>query len=222
MEGYSMRLDGKSKELVGVFAICTVLMVSGLFSFDTRLARFISEQIGAAFLFSKPVSSMPDLMLPLVCIITGTSWAALLYMKRKSVQGRLAGFFEYMGSALPLAYLLKTALKDIFGRTNTRFWLLHPHQLAFHWFQGGGNYSSFPSGHMVIFTVMMLGISRNFPRLRLVCAGALLALALALLITQYHFLSDIAAGISVGILADLLARAGLSMWHRLVATRPRG
>ncbi|MGC8494692.1 MAG: phosphatase PAP2 family protein [Syntrophobacteraceae bacterium] len=215
-----MRLDGNSKALAGIFAICTALMVSGLFSLDTRLARFIFEEVGAAFLFSRPVSNMPDLILPLVCIITGTSWAALLYMRRKSVQGRLAGFFEYMGSALPLAYLLKSVLKDAFGRTNTRFWLLHPHQLGFHWLQGGGDYSSFPSGHMVIFTVLMLGIGRNFPKLRLLCVGALLALALALLVTQYHFLSDIAAGVCVGILADLLARRGLPMLHRMVAPRP--
>ncbi len=216
-----MRSDGKSKALSGIFAICTVLMVSGLFSLDMRLARFISEQVGTAFLLSEPISNMPDLILPLVCIITGTSWAALLYMRRKSVQGSLVGFFEYMGSALPLAFLLKSILKWIFGRTNTRFWLLHPHQLAFHWFQGGGNDASFPSGHMVIFTVLMLGIGRNFPKLRPLCMGALLILALALLITQYHFLSDIAAGVCVGMLADMLARRGLPMLHRMVAPRPR-
>lgn len=215
MEGYSMRLDGKSKELVGVFAICAVLIVSGCFYLDTRLARFISEVVGAGFLFSRPIANMPDCLFSLVCTLTCMSWAARLFLSLQPAWRRYAQFVEYLGSALPIAYVMKTALKDVFGRTNTRVWLLHPNLLAFHWFRGGADSAGFPSGHMAIFTVLMLGISRYFPRLGRPCAGLLLALALALMITQYHFLSDVAAGVSVGVIVDLLIRWGLSFLHRL-------
>lgn len=216
-----MRLDGKSREIAGIFAICAVLILSGCLYLDTRLARFVSEEVGARFLFSTPVSNIPDCLFSLVCAMTFLSWAARLYLRRKPALRRYAEFLEYLGSALPMAYILKSALKDVFGRTNTRVWLLHPGQLMFHWFQGGGNFSSFPSGHMAIFTVMTLGISRYFPRLRQPCTGLLLALALALMITGYHFLSDVAAGVSVGVIVDLLVYRGLSFLHPLAGGQGR-
>lgn len=63
-------------------------------------------------------------------------------------------------------------------------------------------------------TALMLGVSRYFPRLRLVCAGLLFILALALIMTQYHFFSDIVAGVYLGLIVDLLTYRGLSLLHR--------
>lgn len=216
-----MGLTGKSRGLAALFAICTVLTVSGCFYLDTRIAGFITHALGDGFLFSQPVSNMPDFLLPLVCILTFASWTSRLWLLRKPARQRYAELFEYVGSALPLAFVMKSVLKEVFGRVDTRVWLLHPHALAFHWFEGGGNYSGFPSGHMAIFTVLALEIGRSFPRLRLPCAGLLLALALALMITQYHFLSGIAAGVLVGALADLLARRALALLHRRVGCQRR-
>jgi membrane-associated phospholipid phosphatase len=66
---------------------------------------------------------------------------------------------------------------------------------------------------MAVFTVLMLGIGRYFPRLRSVCAGLLFALALALLVTQYHFFSDIVAGACLGLIVDLLTWRGLTYFR---------
>jgi membrane-associated phospholipid phosphatase len=204
-----MRLGTKSRQIVGVFAICGLFILSGYFYLDARLAVFITQIVGKRFLFSKPISNLPDFLLSLVCAVTCFSWAGRLYLSQRQDARIDSQFLEYMGTALPLSFVLKTILKDFFGRTNTRVWLLHPDLTGFHWFHGGGDFSGFPSGHMAIFTVLMIGISRYFPRLRLLCAASLLALAAALLITQYHFLSDIAAGVLVGVLTDMLVQEGL-------------
>ncbi|MDR3556712.1 MAG: phosphatase PAP2 family protein [Syntrophobacteraceae bacterium] len=214
-----MRFDRRAKQIVGIFAICGVLTVSGHLYLDIRLARFIRAVVGDDFLCSSPISKIPDLLFSMVCSLTCMSWAARLYLSTKEDGVRTREFLEYVGSALPVAFLLKTILKDVFGRTNARLWLIHPCPLGFHWFHGGGSLSGFPSGHMVVFTVLMIGIGRYFPRWRTFCPWLLLALALALMITQYHFLSDIAAGVLLGVIVDLVIGRGLPFLRYLAGRK---
>ena len=192
------------------FVVCAALMICGILYLDVRLAEFVSEKAGVDFLLSEGVSNLPDLLLILVCAITVVSWTVRLYLARKWPKSRILNFLELIGLSVPFTYVLKDLLKDLFGRTNTRIWLLHPDLLGFHWFQGGGDFASFPSGHMAVFTVLMLGIGRYFPRLCPVCAGLLFVLALALIVTQYHFFSDIVAGAYLGVIVDLLTWRGLA------------
>jgi len=201
------------KNVVGGFVVYPALIIFGCLYFDTRLAEFVSEKVGLGFLLSEEVSNMPDLLFVLVCAITAVSWIGRLYLSQKSTMKWDPSFLEFIGCAIPLAFLLKTILKGLFGRTTARLWLLHPDQFGFHWFHGGGEFSAFPSGHMAVFTALMLGIGRYFPRLRPVCAGLLFVLALALIVTQYHFFSDIVAGFYLGLLVDLLTCRGLSLLH---------
>jgi membrane-associated phospholipid phosphatase len=213
-----MRLDRKSKQTVGIFAICIVVIVSGHLYLDIWLARFLRAVVGDDFLCSSPIAKMPDILFSMVCSLTCMSWAARLYLSTKENGVSTREFLEYVGSALPVAFLFKTISKDLFGRANARLWLTHPGPLGFHWFHGGGSLSGFPSGHMAVFTVLMIGIGRYFPRWRTFCPWLLLALALALMITQYHFLSDIAAGVLLGVTVDLLACRGLT-FLRFLAER---
>ncbi len=201
------------KKLLGSFIIFAVLIVSGCLYLDIRLAEFVTELVGFGRLTSARVSDLPDLLLLMVCVVTVVSWTGRLVLSRKSVESFNLEFLEYIGCAVPLAFILKQVLKELFGRTNTRFWLLHPDQFGFHWFHGGGDFSAFPSGHMAVFAVLLMGVSRYFPRLTPVCSAFLFALALALVITQYHFFSDIVAGLYLGLIVDSLTRQGLSFLH---------
>ncbi len=197
----------------GGFVICAALLVSGCLYLDVRLAEFVSEKAGYGFLFSESVSNLPDLLFLMVIIITVVSWTGRLYKTGKPAKGRILDFLEHIGLAVPFAFVLKELLKELFGRTNTRVWLLHPDRLGFHWFHGGGDFASFPSGHMAVFTVLVLGVCRCFPRLRAVCAGLLFVFAVVLIVTQYHFFSDIAAGACLGVVVDWLTRRGLAYFH---------
>jgi len=201
------------KKVFGNFAVCTALIISGCLYFDVKLAEFVKE-IGVSPLLWGPVGSIPDMLFWLVCVTTAFAWTGRLYLSMKPVKSWNGNFFEHIGCSVPLAFVLKHLLKDLFGRTSTQFWLLHPEQLGFHWFHGGGDFSAFPSGHMTVFTALVLGVSRYFPRLRPVCLGLLFILALTLILTQYHFFSDLVAGIYLGVIADLLVWRALLLLHR--------
>jgi membrane-associated phospholipid phosphatase len=201
------------KSILGGSLICAALIIFGYVYLDVRLAEFVLEKVGRGFVHSEPISNMPDLLFLLVCAVAVVSWSSRFLLSQKSFSGRSLKFLELIGWAVPLAFILKYPLKGLFGQTDARVWLLEPDRFGFHWFQGGGEFSGFPSGHMAVCTALMLGISRFFPRLRPVCGGLLLLLALALLVTQYHFFSDIVAGVLLGLLVDSLTCQGLSFLH---------
>jgi membrane-associated phospholipid phosphatase len=201
------------KNTFGSLAVYFVLIVFGCIYLDIRLAEFVSERVGLGFLLSERVSNLPDLLFLVVCICTVASWTGRLYLSRKPAESRKLDLLESVGISVPLAYILKQILKELFGRTNTRYWLFHPDQFGFHWFHGGGDFSSFPSGHMAVFTALVLAVGRDFPRLRPVCAALLFILALALVVTQYHFFSDLVAGVCLGVIVDALTIRGLSLLH---------
>ncbi len=201
------------KNILGISVVSAALIIFGYFYLDTRLAEFVSEKVGSGFLFSEQVSNLPDILFLLVSSTAVVSWTGRLYLAAKHVHSRIVNFLELIGFAVPFAFVLKHFLKELFGRTNTRIWLLEPGRPGFHWFQGGGEFGSFPSGHMAVFTALMLGIGRYFPRMRSACAAVLFALAAALLVTEYHFFSDIVAGVYLGLIVDLLTWRGLAYLH---------
>jgi membrane-associated phospholipid phosphatase len=73
-----------------------------------------------------------------------------------------------------------------------------------------GRECGFPSGHAVVFSAFFTAVWLYYPRYRVLVVVALSALALALLLTSYHFVSDISAGILCG----ALLTAGL---HRFLS-----
>ena len=95
-------------------------------------------------------------------------------------------------------------LKVVFGRLNPKaYFSIHdPH--LFHLFDGNSQ-SSFPSGHMVLATAFLVSIvrldTRASPWLLLLLGVA----ALALIVGDWHFVSDTLAGMFVGGSAGLLA-----------------
>lgn len=201
------------KDALGSLVVCSALTICGFLYLDVRIAEFVSEKVGFGFLLSKSVSNLPNVMLSLVCIVTVVSWTGRFYLAGKPAKGLLSNFFEHTGLAVPIAFVFKDILKKLFGRTNARIWLLYPDQSGFHWFHGGGDFAGFPSGHMAVFTALMLGIARYFPRLSPVCAGLLFVLAMALILTQYHFFSDIVAGAYLGVIVDSLTWRGLEYFR---------
>lgn len=211
----------KWKTVLGGSLVAAALIIFGYFYLDIRLAEFVCRKAGPRFIFSQTVSNMPDILLLLVCTISVLSWSGRFYLTLKSEKGLIPDFLELIGWAVPLAFVLKYPLKGLFGKTDTRVWLLQHDLFGFHWFHGGGAFSGFPSGHMAVFTALMLAVCRYFPRLRPACAGLLLVLALALIVTQYHFFSDIVAGVYVGFLVDSLTSLWLSSCHRRSAQTDR-
>lgn len=133
--------------------------------------------------------------------------AALTLVFIRITRGHLSRF----GEALALACLTSicayavndSALKLLFGVPNPgAVFLGTPH--AFHLLAGSSN-SSFPSGHMVL-ACSFAGVFGRLYRSSILPLSALLLFAAVLLVVgDWHFISDVIAGIMLGTTAGLLA-----------------
>jgi membrane-associated phospholipid phosphatase len=95
-------------------------------------------------------------------------------------------------------------LKIIFGRPDPGLFLFAATPPHFHFLQGDGR-SSFPSGHMVMAAAFAIALARIYPR-TLAVFIILLCLAGALLVVgDWHFLSDVLAGVFIGGTAGFIA-----------------
>jgi membrane-associated phospholipid phosphatase len=192
----------KFKYIVPTITVAIALIILSHLYLDKEIASFFGEILNKHNLLSRYASDLPDLLLPVSIIFTLTSWAVYSWLDRRGKGGACVSFFHLTGWSVPVSFLAKSALKDIFGSVNTRYWLLHRELYGFHWFDGRDVFNGFPSGHMVIFTVIILAMWRYFPRCRHAGAIILFLLAAALVVTDYHFLSDVIAGALLAVLVD--------------------
>ncbi len=211
MNGRKLHMIWKTP--AGSFILAALLILCSYSFLDMRLALFVCQKVGRPFLLSTEVSNAPDLLFEISITLTVLSWAAYIFSVRRKPPTEKSDFFELVGCAVPISFLLKQLLKFVVGRTDTRVWLMNPDLYGFHWFHGGPGFSGFPSGHMVVFTSLLLAVCRFHPRLRYACVGLLVLLAAALIITEYHFLSDVIAGAYAGLVVELVVYRSLLWLH---------
>jgi membrane-associated phospholipid phosphatase len=204
------------KKNIRGFLLFTLLVFCSYYFIDKNIALFIAKIWTTSARLAIFSANIPDFLFPLVCLITAVAWTAYFYLAHKGMHSKHTYFFLLVANTIPLVYFLKAALKYLFGRINTRFWLRHPHFTEFHWFHGIGNYAGFPSGHMAVFTALALALLKFYPAHRSTYLGFLGTLALALTVTNYHFISDIIAGAYLGFIIHHLIDYGLT---RLVTSK---
>ena len=188
---------------------CTLLITVSLLAILATIAsmHFIDKEVALAlwkFTHSQPFlhkhfENIPNILPQLVAIGTMTMWLAYFVVSRKNGRNVHTQFIQLAAIAVPAAFLIKIFLKFAFGRTNIRLWLWTGGPIEFRWFdplEDGG----FPSGHMIVFTAFFTAVWLYYPRSRPFVVAALSTLAVALLLTSYHFVSDIVAGVYCGIL----------------------
>jgi membrane-associated phospholipid phosphatase len=111
------------------------------------------------------------------------------------------------------AYAIKNQLKFVFGRTWPDSWrphiisLVHDNAYGFHFFQSGGSFESFPSGHATIVAAVMSVLWIVFPRLRFLYAICIGAADVGLVLLNLHFISDVVVGTFVGFSTGLFTVA---------------
>ncbi len=185
------------KRIVGFITVSLLVLFSYHF-LDKQTALFVRSLWKQGTRMSLFSMNVPDVLFPLVCVITASAWGMYFYLSRKGVQSRNALYFQLVAIAVPASFLIKTFLKAVFGRINTRYWLYHPNLNHLHWLHGRGNYTGFPSGHMAVFTALAVATMRFYPGSRAVCWVTLALLAAALILTDYHFVADVIAGAYLG------------------------
>lgn len=111
---------------------------------------------------------------------------------------RLARLLGLLGWAGPSALATKILFKWIIGRENTRTFLYFPRRYGFHWFSGGYAFQSLPSGHMTLLATLTTVFVAFYPRGKYLTWPVITILAGALVVTNYHFLGDVLAGLLLG------------------------
>ncbi len=166
---------------------------------DQWVALTVLKLLRSGKLLHVNVAQIPDVLFLLVCVGSAILWGVYLFLTFRGIANQRSRFCQIAGCAVPLSFFMKWVSKAVFGRTNTQVWLSNRVGDNFHWFQGGGDYSSFPSGHMAVFTAFFGAVWLFYPRYRALCAGCLLILAVALVATNHHFPSDVIAGAYLGV-----------------------
>lgn len=200
----------KLRPIIIGFAIAVPLTLLSYLLLDQRVAILIQELILPHDVLKKVTSNIPDLLLPIVLAITALSWACYFYLSSTGIHNRQTRFAQLCGVSVPLSYAAKTMLQSAFGRVNPKIWL-HHHELAgFHWFPALPAGYGFPSGHMTVFTALAMVFSYIYPHYRRIYLATLGLLGVALVVTNYHFLSDVIFGAYLGLLICYLADYGLT------------
>jgi membrane-associated phospholipid phosphatase len=184
--------------------LLTPLVVLCVYYLDIPLAYFVKNHLYGNVQWSNLTSNLPDLLLQVV--LTTTVAALVLYRARtrRGIYDAATRLAQLVAWAAPASYLAKFLLKYVFGRVNTRFWLQQPGLYGFHWFQMRQGCEGFPSGHMVVTLTLLAALWRFYPRWRSWCISIAFLLGVALIMTDYHFLSDVLAGAYLGVLVEAM------------------
>jgi membrane-associated phospholipid phosphatase len=176
---------------------------------DIPLALAVQRFCRLSPFWARHTADIPDLLLLAACGITLVSCSCYLYLVHRQIFTRLTRLCHLTAIAVPVSFGVKFCSKFLFGRINTRVWLAHPQSYGFNWFHGGATTSGFPSGHMAVFAALAAAVWRCYPRYRSLCLLSTLLLGVALVATNYHFLSDVIAGAYVGVCVEAFTCRGL-------------
>ncbi len=181
---------------IRVFLLVSLVTILSIKFLDAGIALKVMHFLQTVYILKKATKSIPDFLPHLVSIGTVFLWAFYFYRLQKKKFDKETKFLKLAATVLPIAYLVKTLLKFLFGRTSPRDWLINNQTLTFHWFKTW--HSSFPSGHMVVFAAFGTAIIIHYPQYRKPVLIFLVFLGAALVGTDYHFLSDVIAGAYLG------------------------
>ena len=171
-----------------------------LLAADAAVAKAVERRkdhpaLRAAALFSQLGDQPPMLGLALGMLASGVAQR----------DGRLTR----AGVRMAAAHLLATAAKNIGKKTLDR---TRPRSDSKHRIEraksdpGDKSTQSFPSGHSAGAVAVARAFGRDFPEHRVPAFGAAAAIALGQMPRRAHYLSDVGAGIMIGLAAEALAR----------------
>jgi membrane-associated phospholipid phosphatase len=182
--------------------LLTTLVVLCVRHLDVPLAYFVRNHLFVSVHWSRMTSDLPDLLLQVVLVTTSVSLVLYRVRVGRGLRDAVTRLAQLVAWAAPASYLTKSVLKFAFGRVNTRAWLQEPGLYGFHWFQMRQGCEGFPSGHMVVIVTLLAALWRYYPKYRPWCLLLGLLLGVALIATDYHFLSDVLAGAYLGLLVE--------------------
>ena len=149
-------------------------------------------------------AAVPDLLLPVTLAISAASWTGYAWLTFRKSKSPLRPIFGQIGFASLLLFAAKDALQ-LFCRSKPKAMAGRHGPCPIPISHDDGVPGAFPSGHMSVFTPVFIALYRIFPWLRNWWISLWVALALALVAGNYHFVSDVIAGAYLGYVINFLA-----------------
>ena len=186
--------------IVGLVAVVLFSLIS-VFLFDKPTAFLVHDIFG-----SRQISAdLADSRILSVPLVTTSIFVVLGVL---AIMGRQFSIFEQTILLCDISILITDAIKNqlkfAFGRTWPDSWgpqivsLVHDNVYGFHFFQSGGSFESFPSGHAAVIAAVMSVLWIVFPKLRPLYAICIVAADIGLVLLNLHFISDVVAGTFAG------------------------
>ncbi|MBJ6750707.1 phosphatase PAP2 family protein [Geomonas anaerohicana] len=206
--------DATSRRLAVIGALLLPFTAVCVLYLDIPVATFVREYLYANRHWLRATSDLPDLLLGVVIAATAVSCFFYLFRSEKGILDRATLLAKETVWLAPASYLVKALLKIAFGRCNTRYWLMEPGAYGFNWFQMKEHCDGFPSGHMLVIVALLAALWRFYPESR--PYGILLSvlLGIALIATNYHFLSDVVVGGYLAVVLEVMVARLLFCRHR--------
>jgi membrane-associated phospholipid phosphatase len=191
----------RARLYIGSFVACVVLTVLSIAFVD----RAVSSWSHAVLRRPAPLEWLTHIIDPFVpaasVALISVAIAALFGWRPRPLGRTLIA----LCIAVLIATILKEELKYLFGRTWPETWIdknpswIHDGVYRFEPLHGGKGWASFPSGHMTVITapctVLWMLASRVW---RWLWAALILAVAVGLVASDYHFIGDMIGGTFLG------------------------
>lgn len=178
-----------------------------IFYVDLPLAQSIQQLLVRNRLIWKNTRNIPNILPYISIFLTLMMFSGYLLVRHRKQQ--LSHFFILSACTIPCSYLFKIFLQDAFGRTSIRTWLIIGGTSDFNWFHPLHNSGGFPSGHTAVFASFFCAVWLCYPTLRFVAGAFIALLGCSLVLTNYHFLSDVLAGLYAGVLITVVVQSTL-------------
>jgi membrane-associated phospholipid phosphatase len=181
------------KHFLSIFWLTLALIMISYFMWDRRLVHiaFPASVIHFFSAFQGIFATMPHLIF----------WPVLYFLTRVFFKKKkLAKQLLQIAIAVALSSLFSFALKFLFGRARPELFL-NQDIYGFYFFKANFYYHSFPSGHAVLVGAIAGALSCLKPRLSFVWICLAFLLAFTRVIIDMHFLSDVLAGVYLGVVS---------------------
>ncbi|MCL1138366.1 phosphatase PAP2 family protein [Shewanella pneumatophori] len=201
-----------------LYLACCCLVIFSVLFLDRPISTWMHHNIDASALF-KPLSQMPLLFE----VLSGLVILSCLVAK---FRGKVADLALALVFTLMSATILRVGAKWVFGRTWPETWLHldsggNPSWIThgvegFHPFMAGTAYNSFPSGH-ALFTFALVSVFWwRLPKFYPLWLAAMLGAIAGQLGQNYHFLGDLLAGATLGVLC---AQVSIQLSKLIIANK---
>jgi membrane-associated phospholipid phosphatase len=198
--------------MTGLRLWCGLSLVTAIVS--AACIRWVDYPMAAMYLYNWHPGSPTGNILSGMNIVTAQVLVIVALLVAKLWNGGLPKWADTLMiacTASVLAYLLNDAiLKAIFGRPNPAAYYQDVHAQKFYLFHGN-EYSSFPSGHMMLSAAFLAAVFYTYSRTLMVALLLMLLGCVVLVQGEWHYVSDVIAGAFLGFASGLVTA---KLWNK--------